>query len=1056
MREKSFAPNLLMGLCLLGISGRVTLPAEAGFETIRPILEKYCLTCHSTEKQKGELDLEQFSSLEEVRKQPKIWQSIVEQISLGEMPPKDKSQLATADRDLLLKWIEGTLNQIALENAGDPGPVVLRRLSNAEYTYTIRDLTGVDSLDPAREFPVDGAAGEGFMNVGNSLVMSPSLVTKYLDAAKSVASHAMLLPHGIRFSASNTRRDWTEEIMGEIRGVYGKYSVPGGGTSVNLQGIKFDTRDGGVIPMEKYIAALIQAREGKPIDPEQIGLSARYFKILQDAFNNPGKSLLLDSIRTQWLSLKTEDAPALAEEIFRWQKALWKFSSVGHIGKAGGPKAWLEPFSPLSSQQEFKQKLSSPVGDEFIIYLAAGDAGDGVENDIVQWKEPRLVAPDGKIIPLRSVWNGSKWGVDPELFGKRPDGSTGDPESLYVKTPSVLEIRLPASLALMTDFVVTGLLDEKTGAEGSVQLQALTNKPVGISGLRPTGVNVSEADGPWYSNNQKAAAETPIIVRQGSATARRFEAEIEEFRNLFPAALCYTKIVPVDEVVTLTLFHREDQHLARLMLTDSERTKLDRLWAELRFVSEDALTLVDVFDQLWQYATQDADPGVFEPMRQPIRERAVSFRKLQEATEPVHLAAVLKFANDAYRRPLNDLEQSELRTFYQQLRKQELPHDEAIRLSLARVLTSPSFLYRAEKPGPGRKAGPVTSWEMANRLSFFLWSSAPDLELRTLAANGKLQDPEMLKKQARRMLKDWRIRRLATEFACAWLHIYDFDELNEKSDRHFPTFLEIRSALYEEPIRFFTDLFQNDRPVREILDADYSYLNEPLARHYGIPGIKGKEWQRVDGMKRFSRGGILGQAAILAKQSGASRTSPILRGNWVSEVLIGEKLPRPPKDVPQLPEEEGTEGLTMRQLTEKHTTDPRCAGCHARIDAFGFALEHYDAIGRWRETEVGDRAINTKARAMDGTDFEGLEGLRNYLLNQRGDAFLKQFCRKLLGYALGRSVQLSDGPLLDEMISRLKVNEYRVSVAVETIVLSRQFREIRGRETADEITSIQN
>jgi Protein of unknown function (DUF1588)/Protein of unknown function (DUF1585)/Protein of unknown function (DUF1592) len=256
--------------------------------------------------------------------------------------------------------------------------------------------------------------------------------------------------------------------------------------------------------------------------------------------------------------------------------------------------------------------------------------------------------------------------------------------------------------------------------------------------------------------------------------------------------------------------------------------------------------------------------------------------------------------------------------------------------------------------------------------------------------------------------------------------------------------------MYEESIRFFTDLFQNDRRVTDILDADYTFLNEDLAKHYEIAGVKGADWRRVEGVKKFSRGGILGQATTLAKQSGASRTSPILRGNWVSEVLLGEKLPRPPKDVPQLPEDEATETLTVRQLTERHTTDPRCAGCHARIDAFGFALEKFDAIGRRRDRDLGNRPIDTRAKVIDGAEFDGLEGLRDYLLTKRGDAFVKQFCRKLLGYALGRAVQLSDGPLLTEMSKQLKATDYRVTSAVETIVRSKQFREIRGKEMADE------
>jgi hypothetical protein len=193
----------------------------------------------------------------------------------------------------------------------------------------------------------------------------------------------------------------------------------------------------------------------------------------------------------------------------------------------------------------------------------------------------------------------------------------------------------------------------------------------------------------------------------------------------------------------------------------------------------------------------------------------------------------------------------------------------------------------------------------------------------------------------------------------------------------------------------------------------------------------------------------LGLAATLAKQSGASRTSPILRGNWVAEVLLGDKLPRPPKNVPQLPEDEAaTQGLTMRQLVERHTADARCSNCHSRIDAFGYALEAYDAIGRRRERDLGDRPVNTATRLRDGTEFDGLDGLRRYLGTTRRDALFRQFCRKFLGYALGRAIQLSDEPLLEEMDQALKSNDYHFAAVLETVVGSRQFREIRGKDAA--------
>jgi len=1376
-------------------------------QSIHPLLKQYCFPCHSREKHKGDFDMERFSSLGEVKRHPKVWQDVAEKLGNKEMPPEDKPQPSATEKQRISKWVQVVLEAVAQERAGDPGPVVLRRLSNAEYTYTIQDLTGVESLQPAREFPVDGAAGEGFMNTGQALVMSPSLITKYLDAGKAVASHAVLLPDGIRFSSKTSRRDWTEEILTEIRDLYRIYTDPRGREKVNLQGVVFETNEGGRLPVEKYLRATLEEREALLSGAkscgavaQERGLNAKYLSGLVHILSSDRKSLLLDGIRARWRTAKPEDAAQLTAEIVQWQKALWKFNTVGHIGKLNGPKSWMESVNPLISKQEVKLKLTAaPSSKELTFYLVASDAGDGNENDYVVWEQPRLVAPGrpdlllrdvrevsrefllrreeifastaqclqavaeasptlartelaalaerykvpaealeawldflgignsgalkidsyftnkqtkisnhdfingwgspetpslvansstqhvripgnmkphslavhpsptlqacvgwrcpasltarveakithahpecgngvswslemrrgatrqrlatgkaqggkevqvgpfehlafqegdlisvlisprdgnhscdltavdlvlttegdrsrtwdlaadvspdvlasnphadrfgnpgiwhfytepdnggngiGPVLPANSLlakWQSAsslaekkklaeelqrllasnppegedadaklyqqlsslsgplfskarssgkqskeyavngvdngKWGLDPALFGSRPaDTVTGksslavDGGNLCVHAPSVLEIRLPSGLAAGCEFVATGVLHPQSGMEGSVQLQLLAIKPDQNSGLLPSTTTQTQVNGQWTSDNRRVAYGAPIVVNEKSHARQRFEAAFDEFRQWFPTALCYTKIVPVDEVVTLTLYYREDDQLARLMLDDAGKVKLDRLWDQLHYVSQDAPMLVDAFEQLWQYATQDADPKVFEPLRKPIYDRAAAFKQHLKDTEPKHVQAVLDFAARAYRRPLTSGEQQELKDLFKKLQEQELPHDDAVRLVLARVLVAPAFLYRAESPPPGLTQTPINDWELASRLSYFLWSSMPDSELATAAASGKLHEPKVLRVQTRRMLADKRVRRLATEFGCQWLHIHDFDALDEKSDRHFPSFKDLRGAMYEESILFFTDLFRRDGSVLDMLDSDYTFLNEALAKHYGIPGVSGDEFRRVDGVKQFSRGGILGQATTLAKQSGASRTSPILRGNWVAEALLGDKLPKPPKDVPRLPEDEATENLTVRQLTEKHTTDPRCYHCHQRIDAFGYALEGFDAIGQLRERDLGDRPIDTHAKVMDGSEFQGLEGLRSYLLTKRRDAFLRQFNRKLLGYALGRSVQLSDEPLLSQMRAQYQPNRYRIGALLETVVQSKQFREIRGKEMA--------
>ena len=1035
-------------------SWALTCPAAiAGdFEDrIRPIIGEFCISCHSAEKQKGDLDLESVSTPGAIRHHPKIWQDVLTQITEGEMPPKDKPQLSPEQKKEVLTWLRGTLDALAFERAGDPGPVVMRRLSNAEYTYTVRDLTGVESLDPAREFPVDGAAGEGFTNTGQALVMSPTLLTKYLAAAKEIASHAVLTPLGIRFSSHTTPRDWTEENLAAIRTFYQSRTTSGGEEMVTRQGIPLDQTRGGRLLLDPYLMASVEVRDSQKTVPEAAarqGLNLKYLNVLMDVLTRPEPSLVLDGIRHRWRTITPKEIPLLVSEIANWQQSLWKFSSVGHIGKTGGPKAWLEPVNPLLPEQEFRVKLEPPApGDEVTLFLVAGDAGDGAEGDFVVWQQPAILIPSRPPVHLREL-PASAFTPKTSLQSGSPASEFTDKGDLCIKAPAVIAIQIPAELVAGATFVTTGLLDPDRGKEGSVQLQVLTTKPPAHVPLQPGSTVLGEAKGLWSSNNQTVSFSSPILVNPGSTVEKTMISAFGDFRRIFPAALCYNRIVPVDEVVTLTLFHREDEALRRLLLDDAEAARLDQMWQELHFVSQDALTMVDVFEQLWQFATQDADPAVFSPMREPIRQRAEQFRGELKASEPVHLQAVMEFAEQAWRRSLTAIQRTGLKKLYETFRSEDLPHEDAIRLLIARVLVTPAFLYRSETPGPGTVQIPLSDAELAIRLSYFLWSSQPDAELRSLAAAGTLHEPDVLLAQTRRMLKEPRTRRLATEFGCSWLHVHGFDELDEKSESQFPVFKELRGAMYEETRLFLTNLFRTNGSVLDLLEADHTFLNEALAKHYAIPGVTGEAWRRVDGMRAFGRGGILGQASILTKQSGASRTSPILRGNWVAESLLGDKLPRPPKDVPLLPDDEANENLTVRQLTERHTSDPRCSTCHARIDAFGFALEHYDAIGRYREQDPGNRPIQAQATVQDGTAIDGLTGLRQYLSGPRRQDFVRQFCRKLLGYSLGRAVQLSDEPLLQEMAHQLASTQYRVHTVIEMIVLSRQFREIRGLETA--------
>ncbi len=403
--------NLLFGLLMLVVCQASQSPDQS-FAQVQPILTKYCQECHQPDRAEAEIDLKQFGSMNDVRKHPKVWLKVRDMVASGQMPPKDARSITDAEREQLLGWLRAYLSEETKRTAGDPGKVVLRRLNNAEYTYTIQELTGISTLDPAREFPADGAAGEGFTNTGNALAMSPSLVNKYLDAGKYVAEHVVLLPDGARFSPHRSRRDWTEEALKQIRDFYAQFADAQGGTAVDLQGVRFETNQGGRLPAQLYLKTLLEQRSAlrdKSLTITQLArqkrLSDKYLSLLWTMLETKptGDSILLDELRRLWAHAKPGDEVKLNALITSWQQSLWKFNSVGHIGKqfgrTDGPQSWQEPINPINTNLPVRFRISPPAEARDItlyltsIDLAAKQAGTQVvweTRDLCKWASQNL------------------------------------------------------------------------------------------------------------------------------------------------------------------------------------------------------------------------------------------------------------------------------------------------------------------------------------------------------------------------------------------------------------------------------------------------------------------------------------------------------------------------------------------------------------------------------------------------------------------------------------------------------------------------------------------
>jgi len=430
------------------------------------------------------------------------------------------------------------------------------------------------------------------------------------------------------------------------------------------------------------------------------------------------------------------------------------------------------------------------------------------------------------------------------------------------------------------------------------------------------------------------------------------------------------------------------------------------------------------------------------PADTPSRRAIFTCRPRQGGEEENCAATILsRLAHRAFRRPIGGEDVEALMAFYRDGRR-NATFDRGIQQALARVLVDPEFLFRIEQDAP--KAAPgaayrITDIELASRLSFFLWSSIPDDELLAAAESGKLKNRAVLAAQVRRMLADSRSSTLVSNFAAQWLQLRKIRAVTPDVNQ-FPEFDDnLRLAMQRETELFIDSQIREDRGIGELLTANYTFLNERLARHYGVGGVYGSQFRRVT-YADDRRAGLLGHGSILTVTSHATRTSPVLRGKWVLDNLLGTPPPPPPADVPALPEKgEGNEPASVRARLEQHRNNPVCASCHSRMDPLGFALENFDGIGKWRVRDEDGAPIDAAAALPEGITFEGPSALRT-LLDSRREQFATTVSAKLLTFALGRGVEYYDQPALRTVVRGAAASDYRWSSVILGIVESIPFQ----------------
>jgi hypothetical protein len=1018
VRRPSIAVALALGIFLTSALQAAHLNdavLEQQFtRVVRPFVAQYCAACHSGSSPAAQLNLKAYETTEMVAQDYPRWGLVLEKLTAQKMPPQGMPQPSAESRQAVINWVQAFRSNEERKRAGDPGPVLARRLSNAEYNYTIRDLTGMD-MQPAREFPVDPANPAGFDNSGESLSMSPTLLKKYLQAARDVADHMVLTPDGVNFAPYPMLVETDRE----------KYSIE----------------------------RIVKFYQSQPTDYADYFEAAWRYKHRR-ALGQSGASLA-----------------TIAEQA----KVSPKYLSLVWPLLEERPEAEKQEVGPIANLQAMWRALPAPDTDNSA--LVRGKCVE-MRDFVVRIRRHtalQFAAPHVKGLPPGSQpllnWKNREFALHRRDFDPKALRNDTDPPPAIPDIPKYPGLHQEAAYrwAAIMQRARAGDPDLIVPAAGRSRYEASFAR---FASIFPDAFYVQER-GRYFPDDSEdkgrylSAGFHNVMGYFRDDTAlmelildEKGQKELDRLWDEFDFIADYTNRTwdqyyfnqsgevqgkgaesgsarPEDKAVndTSVIFGLRDAYIAKAKSNPTN--------------SPDAVEAITFH---------------FDHVNNTLRR----LERMHHDAEPYHLQFLLDFAARAYRRPLSSAERDNIVAYYRTLReKNEMTHEEAMRDSIVDILMSPDFCFRldlldeaaaqnsskmlraASTKGSIVPARPFSGYSLASRLSYFLWSSMPDDELLAHAAAGDLHKRNVLLAQVHRMLEDERAKGFATEFAGNWLDFRQFETFNGVDRQRFPSFdSNLRDAMFQEPIRFLLDVIQNDHSLLDLLYGTYTFVNPVLAKHYGMPEVAGgsDHWVRVDNASQYERGGLLGMSVFMTANSPGLRTSPVKRGYWLVHRVLGETIPPPPPVVPELPNDESKSDLPIRDMLAAHRQNPACASCHARFDVFGLAFEGYGPIGDSRTKDLAGRPVDTKVQLPGGDEAAGLDGVQTYIREHRQKDFVDNFCRKLLGYALSRSPLLSDEPLVERMETKLVEDNYRFSALVETIVTSPQFLNRRYTE----------
>lgn len=1063
-------------------------------------LKKFCVECHGLSKPKARFSVEQLLAQPSIDSNAEAWEKISEKLANAEMPPADAEQIPSdAERRKMTEKVRAALLAYQTAHSGDPGRVTVRRLTSGEYSYAIRDLTSVD-IPVGIDASNDSVGGEGFTNFGDVQSVQDSGLEHYLEAAKTVADHAIIGAGPLQFGPDVGRTGLELSALNRINDFHtskGFRVVSGeGGRPFGLE------RYGQAFFVVWYFKnrALLGERDVTLRElAVREGITERFANHLWSVVNSTTLGYPTREMVERWKGLPSptnhktaaikiarDGCANLSKFLTTWPS--WFFAR-GDLAAGGAGDESPLVFNDTSLKVETKHHYNYPVGGrgrgattftpgapvKIVLSVANINPIEGV-HPVVVWRNARVVtrsippgtrnagpavagaarrAPSGPVVSTHTLRSQLSAEIAETLaFGVAPDSTSLGPDDFACTTNISFELPAPGS-----GQSVELNVDAELGADRNAVVRVVISDraEVPVRGAQTRAFLGDPASRGYQTFREGIAQYISLLPPNSHGEANPAD------KDPVPSPFDNTYNSPEhDAFVSKVKYQRADEFFSDKLVEGADRVRLEQAWNDLlgSWPYHDAYLgmLVDHYGlKLKSRRIQDLTRAEIAELPEAAGSQILALQtqyldviKAQKLAEPGHVDDAINFASRAWRRPLTPSEQSRFKAFYQRARsEQSMEHDDAIRALLARILVAPDFLYRVEV-APSQKDQPLSDWELASRLSFFLWSSIPDDELRRAAASGLLKNSTELARQVRRMTADAKARRLATEFFGQWLGFYRFDEFRGVDTSRFPEFTDdVKAAMYDQAVSTFEYLIRQQRPVKEVLNADYTFLNQALATFYGVgrPVGSTNAVVLVEGANAFNRGGALRLGAVLTATSAPLRTSPVKRGDWILRRILGTPTPPPPGDAGTLPGDPKTfGGLTLRQKLVEHKRNAACANCHQRIDPLGFPLEGFDAVGRTRTTYPDGQAIDLTGEFADERTIVGTEDLLQYLQAREG-LVMKTLAKKMLGYALGRPVLATDRRLIDDLAATGSQASFG-DLAIK-IVNSRQFRYHQGQNDGE-------